>query len=502
MAYEDLLKDTSVADPSNNYFTLTITDLNPNTSYPIQLRWKYKDGTFSNWGAVKRLDAKTLLPKPSELPSTPTVKPVVGAIELAWNGKTSTGENQPFGFNSAKVYIGTTSGFTPTDSGTSKNQIDILNFADGQNVINIGVGTVVNSSFTLTYGTDYYVKIKTTNGNAAEDSVSVAATGNPVRIGQISNDGLIEVKADKITTGTLNANATVTVGATTGKHVVLSGGSSPILVYGSGGLNAGPILDLDSSGNLLIKGIITATGGSFTGPISINGTGGSMKIGKEAGQVNGTGSYLDGLYMGANNYWYNDGIFKVGNGDKNLTFENGNLSIVNKGTINSIFGPQNVTTTLNTNGLFSIITDGDDLFDFSLAAIEVGTQVKHSNIYPGSIRISLDDSDENQTQFTGSSFSISNDGQGNAVLAYSTEAASNSSGVIWANYNWGSSTKVNQFMWGRQSLTSDSIRSLVVDSSGYQWVGHRNFYGNNSSTTMSNSTIGVDGDFYFSTNEN
>ena len=44
MAYQDLLKDTSKPDPSNNnYFLVTITDLEVNQSYPIQFRWKYND---------------------------------------------------------------------------------------------------------------------------------------------------------------------------------------------------------------------------------------------------------------------------------------------------------------------------------------------------------------------------------------------------------------------------------------------------------------------------
>ena len=511
MAYEDLLKDTSVADTSNNYFTLTITDLNPNTSYPIELRWKYKDGTFSNWSAVKRLAAKTVIPAPPSLPSVPTLKRVVGAIEISWDGKTSNGANQPpTSFVDAEIYISTTSDFTPIKGGATNNYIDILDFADNQNTLNIGVGTVVNPTFTIDYGIDYYIKIRARNSENVYSS-PVTANGSPIKVGQLSDAGLIEVKADKITTGTLQSNSTITVGATTGKHVVIRGTGNPLSIYGSGGSTTAPILDFDETGNLSIKGTITATSGAFTGAVKINGELGDMKIGKDVGQVwNSTlnppaasGDYLDGLYMGAHNYWYNDGIFKVGTLNKNLTFENGNLSITNTGTVSDTnFGTQNVITKLNTNGLFSIISDGNSLYDWGTAGVSVETQVKHVNIYPGSITISLDDSDENQTDFTGSSFSIYNDGAGYAVLQYDTLATSDTSGVKWANYNWGSSTQVNQFMWGRQSLTSDAIRSIVVDSTGIQWVGPRNFYGNNSSTTMSNTTIGVDGDFYFSTNEN
>jgi hypothetical protein len=349
MAYEDLLKDNSVAIENGNYFNLTLTDLNPNTSYPIQLRWKYKDGTFSDWSAVKRLDSVTVVAAPSEIPSTPTVKPVVGAIELSWNGKTSTGADQPYGFNSAKVYVGTTSNFTPVDSGSTKNLVDILDFANGQNTLNIGVGTVVNSSLTLTYGTDYYVRIKTTNGNVLEDSAVVSATGNPVRIGQISNDGLVEVKADKITTGTLQSGSTITVGSTSGKSVIIRGTGNPLSIYGSGGTAGGAILDFDGSGNLSIKGTINATAGSFTGAISI-GDNGSMKIGV------GVNSGYNGIYIGTNNYWYNDGLFEVGNGTNFLKWNGSSLSMSGSITASS-FSSTNAAAGNGINILSTTIGD-------------------------------------------------------------------------------------------------------------------------------------------------
>lgn len=517
MAYEDLLKDTSVISEDGNYFTLTITDLEPNTSYPIQLRWKYKDKTFGIWSSVRRLPAYVLAAEPSELPSTPTVKPVVGAIELAWNGKTSAGEDQPYGFNSAKVYIGTTSNFTPTDSGTSKNQVDILNFANGQNVLNIGVGTIVNSSLTLDYGTDYYVKIKTTNGNAAEDSAAVAATGNPVRIGQLSNSGLISISADKITTGTLQANASITVGAVDGKRVILSSGSDPIKVYGSGG-TADPLLGLDSSGNLLVKGVITATSGAFTGAVSINGTGGAMKIGKEAGQVNSTGSYLDGLYMGSNNYWYNDGIFKVGNDDKNLSFENGNLSITNKGTAKQYLVDENgqkilvngepveigttpITTILNSDGL-SVLSQENSFYLWDAAGISVKTQVKATDLYPGQISISLKD-DPSGVGFIKSGISIYNDGNGNSAIYLGTDGTTYNP-LIWVNYDFYTAYDADYIYGisaGNIGDATDATRSLVVTGDGTQYVGHRNYYGTRTSSNMASATFGVDGDFYYSTSE-
>jgi hypothetical protein len=54
-AYQDLLKDNSVAVENGNYFIVTVTDLDLNENYPIQFRWKYQDGTFGLWSASKLL---------------------------------------------------------------------------------------------------------------------------------------------------------------------------------------------------------------------------------------------------------------------------------------------------------------------------------------------------------------------------------------------------------------------------------------------------------------
>lgn len=90
MAYEDLLKDTTQYVESGDYYLLTITDLDINTSYPIQFRWKYKDGRFSQWSSSKTITT------PGEtqpgVPSTLTVaNNTAGYLEITWNGNNSTG---------------------------------------------------------------------------------------------------------------------------------------------------------------------------------------------------------------------------------------------------------------------------------------------------------------------------------------------------------------------------------------------------------------------------
>jgi hypothetical protein len=217
-------------------------------------------------------------PEDSVAPSAPTVSSVLGAIQVAWNGKTSTGGNQPYGFNSAKVYVGTSSGFTPS----SLNQVDVLNFANGQNTLNIGVGTIVDG-VALAHGVDYYIKIATTNGT--DTSTAVSATGNPVRVGQVQNGSIVAVTADKIDSGTVAAGSTITVGSTLGKHVKLSGTGDPLTIYGSGGVS-NPVLSYNGNkltivGDGTFSGNLSAAGGTFSGNISgASGTfGGALDVG-------------------------------------------------------------------------------------------------------------------------------------------------------------------------------------------------------------------------------
>jgi hypothetical protein len=229
-----------------------------------------------------------LVADPSVTPNTPTVSSVVGAIQLSWNGKTASGGDQPNGFKAAKVYVGTSSGFTPVDTGSpGANQVDTLNFANGQNTLNIGVGTLVNG-VALTYNTNYYVKIKTTNGNTAQDSAEVSASGNPVQIGKVGSGDIVSILADQITTGTLQSNSTITVGSPGGKRVELRGTGNPFEIFGTGGTS---LLSYNTSLNRLtitgdgsFTGAVTATSGSFTGDLYASN--GLFKV--ESGQITAT----------------------------------------------------------------------------------------------------------------------------------------------------------------------------------------------------------------------
>lgn len=404
MAYEDLLKDTSESKDDGNYFLVTVTDLDLGTAYPLQFRWKNKNGTLGAWSSVKTFTSQyaTIPSEPnlgsgdvvggagfikvtwdgnnalstaasnfdrvnvhisgttfgdgtkpagffkqagtqtfaavagtyivqlkiltvngseslystartvtvtsaapaaesSVTPSTPTVSSVLGAIQLSWNGKTSSGGDQPYGFNAAKVYVGTSAGFTPSSS----NQVDVLNFANGQNTLNIGVGTIVNG-VALAYGTDYYIKIATTNGT--DTSTAVSATGNPVRVGQVTSGDIVTVTADKIATGTLSSGSTITVGSTSGKHIKLSGTGDPFIIYGSGGVS-NPVLSYNGTkltvvGDGTFSGALSAATGTFAGSLS-------AATGSFSGTITASGGSIGGITIAADGIQNSGGTFKL-----------------------------------------------------------------------------------------------------------------------------------------------------------------------------------------------
>lgn len=396
--YQDLLKDASESKENGNYFLLTITDLVPNTTYPIEFRYLYKDKTVNdNWSAVKvittpgesepdtpnfgdgnvdvsqpekiiitwdgtsdnstaianydRVDVyidglpfdgtkaaysfkspgTAIIPAPAgtyqivlyavsktgtkspvsspvtktvteigipvtdpEDPDTPTIKAGLASVIVSWNGKKTGGADlTETGFAGARVYIGTTSTFTPSDN----NWVHTLNFANGSNQVSIGVGTVINKSSgaTLAYGTPYYIKLGTINASGA-------TTGNYV-VSNPTNITVDKLPASEISTGILSADASITAGASGGARVVMSGETSPFIIYGTDGSTK--LLEFigGSTGTLSITG-----GGTFTGDLSA-GSGNSIFKADSSGIYLGNATYASAPFSVSRN-----GIIKAQSG--------------------------------------------------------------------------------------------------------------------------------------------------------------------------------------------
>jgi hypothetical protein len=376
-AYQDLLKDNSVAVENGSYF---------NENYPIQFRWKYQDGTFGLWSVSKLLTtpAETLPGSPNlsltdvvgddgfikitwngndksgkpitnvdridifidgspfdgtkaagsfkvagtqtiaapageylvalyaissygsksavsdsrnvivyksgqsvvnpEDPSIPKVDAGLASIIVEWDGKKNDGEGgvedfTPGSFAGAKVFVGTTSAFEPSDN----NWVHTLNFANGTNKVSIGVGTVIDKllSTKLQYGIPYYIKIDTVNANGIANGQPVSALGNPVVVSKLP--------ASEISTGILTADNSITAGVEDGQRVVISGSESPFIIYGTDGDTK--LLEYVASGTvgtLAIKG-----SGTFTGDLSIGSGDTVFKAEPSTGIWLGDADYAD-----------------------------------------------------------------------------------------------------------------------------------------------------------------------------------------------------------------
>lgn len=80
--------------------------------------------------------------------------------------------------------------------------------------------------------------------------------------------------------------------------------------------------------NLNVSGAVKATSGDFEGYMTV--AGGNMKIGKDVYSTN------DGIYINSNNYWYDDGDFKVGGTEGYMSFDGTTLFV--SGAISSSEG--------------------------------------------------------------------------------------------------------------------------------------------------------------------
>ena len=194
-------------------------------------------------------------------PSAPTIEAGLASIIVTWDGKKNNGaggtEDFTLGsFAAAKVYIGTSSDFVPSDN----NWVHSLNFANGTNQVAIGVGTVINKTLgtKLQYGVPYYVKIKTVNAAVPPVETTTAVVSSPTNI------TVNKVAASEIKTGFLEADAYIKAGASGGSRVEIGGSTTPLVIYGTDGETK--LLEFigGSTGTLAIKG-----SGTFTGSLSI-----------------------------------------------------------------------------------------------------------------------------------------------------------------------------------------------------------------------------------------
>jgi hypothetical protein len=78
MAYEDLQDSSKPWPDDNNYFKVTVLDLDVNTLYPLQFRWQYEDQSYGIWSSTKEITTPNI------------VVPEVSNVVTSWKGTTLT----------------------------------------------------------------------------------------------------------------------------------------------------------------------------------------------------------------------------------------------------------------------------------------------------------------------------------------------------------------------------------------------------------------------------
>jgi hypothetical protein len=163
--YEDLLQDSSESFEDGNYFLVTVLDLELGQQYPLQFKWKYKDGTLGkDWSAVYNITTPIKSnPNDPRLQSGDVVGGA-GFIKVTWDGNDASG-NPLTNIDRIDVHI----------SGTS-----------------FGDGTKPAGSFRLsgtqTFSAEagvYIVQLKAVTVNGATSFFSTARTVTVTAVGEV-----------------------------------------------------------------------------------------------------------------------------------------------------------------------------------------------------------------------------------------------------------------------------------------------------------------------------
>lgn len=102
--YQDLLKDSSESFEDGDYFLVTIVELELEKEYPLEFRWKYKDGSFGeDWSSVKTLNSQSKTTPVAPNLDSADVEGGAGFIKVTWGGL--AGGVTAVDFDRVNIYI-------------------------------------------------------------------------------------------------------------------------------------------------------------------------------------------------------------------------------------------------------------------------------------------------------------------------------------------------------------------------------------------------------------
>ncbi len=260
---------------------IQLKDLQPGSSYLVRARAKNRYDVYSEWSETYTLNIVKDNLKPS-IPATPTVN-LAGPqkIVVIHNNKTKTNVDLEFDVVSYKVFTNT------TQSNTGGTLIHTMSATRPGSGIDSFATINVNAPLAGENGATVYFYVTAVDSAGNESDPSDATTGKPIQY--FDSAYISDLTADRIRTGTLQANQQISVG-TTAPIIIKSNATSPRgQIYigttsnptgavGSGYRDTQTAFYVDSTGKFSLKDQLYWDGTTLT----IQGV---LKVGEAAGDI-------------------------------------------------------------------------------------------------------------------------------------------------------------------------------------------------------------------------
>ena len=275
-----------------DFGTTVVTDTEPTAYLKEGLTWVNPDDGSTNVYST-------------DLGDFVTVTDAAAVAIAQGKNKTYVQDNQPTGgsYSEGDLWIDTNDGnklYAYTGSAWVLKQDGAISTAqstaDGKNKVNYSTsdpGSTANTAGDIWWKYASGIVIAQWTG----------AGGTSWTSNTIGNAVIANLDAGKITTGYLDVAGTVKI--TTSETASVTGGFASRIELNSTGFYAynGTVatVSITNTGTAVFSGTVNASAGAFTGYI----TAGTARFGK------GVQTSKNGIYIDANNYWYDDGTFKA-----------------------------------------------------------------------------------------------------------------------------------------------------------------------------------------------